>query len=96
MEDRDPTDLEATLNETIRLLMARTGARQVDIAEAIGITRASVSQRLLGHSVWKLNDLPKVADLFGLTVCELLSGYAAIATADRLPPTRDGDGQTRI
>lgn len=88
--------MEATVNETIRLLMTRTGRRQVDVAEVIGITRASLSQRLLGNSNWKLNDLPKVANFFGLTVPELISGYAAIANADRLPPAKGSEGQTRI
>lgn len=89
------TGLEAQLNETIRLLMTRTGRRQVDVAEVIGITRASLSQRLLGKSGWRLDDLPKVADYFGLTVCELISGYAAIER-DRLPPARGSDGQTQL
>lgn len=88
--------MEATLNETLRLLMTRTGKRQVDVAEALGVTRASLSQRLLGNSGWRVNDLPTVADYFGLTVSELLSGYAAIASADRLPPAKGSKGQTRI
>jgi transcriptional regulator with XRE-family HTH domain len=93
---KSPEGLEAQLNETLRLLMTRTGRRQVDIAEVIGITRGSLSQRLLGHSVWKLDDLPPVADYFGITVCELISGYAAIAQADRLPPAKGSEGQTRL
>ncbi|MFJ4051750.1 helix-turn-helix domain-containing protein [Streptomyces coelicoflavus] len=88
--------LEAQLNETLRLLMTRTGRRQVDVAEVIGITRASLSQRLLGKSGWRLDDLPAVGEYFGVTVCELLSGYAAIAQADRLPPAKDTSGQTRM
>ncbi|MER5371449.1 helix-turn-helix transcriptional regulator [Streptomyces sp. NPDC002722] len=88
--------LEATLNETIKLLMTRTGRRQVDVAEVVGITRGSLSQRLLGNSNWKLNDLPAVADYFGITVAELLSGYAAIAQAKRLPPGKGADGQTQL
>ncbi|ROQ22696.1 BetR domain-containing protein [Streptomyces sp. PanSC19] len=96
MSTSEPEELETQLNETIRLLMTRTGRRQADVAEVIGITRASLSQRLLGHSAWKLNDLPKVATYFGVTVCELLSGYAAIAQADRLPPAKGSDGQTRL
>lgn len=84
--------LEATLNETIKLLMVRTGARQVDVAGALGITRGSLSQRLLGNSGWRVNDLGSVAEFFALTPGELLSGYAAISAAHRLPPK----GQTRI
>nr|WTE08800.1 helix-turn-helix domain-containing protein [Streptomyces anulatus]WTE08812.1 helix-turn-helix domain-containing protein [Streptomyces anulatus] len=96
MPSREPEGLERQLNETLRLLMTRTGLRQVDVADVIGITRASLSQRLLGHSAWKLDDLPPVADRFGVTVCELLSGYAAIAQADRLPPAKGAPGQTRL
>ncbi|MFJ6239793.1 helix-turn-helix domain-containing protein [Streptomyces griseus] len=88
-----PDGLESQLNETIRLLMTRTGLRQVDVADVIGITRASLSQRLLGHSAWKIDDLPLVAERFGVTVCELLSGYAAIAQADRLPPAKGASGR---
>ncbi|MEU8673022.1 helix-turn-helix transcriptional regulator [Streptomyces anulatus] len=96
MPSKGPEGLESQLNETLRLLMTRTGLRQVDVAEVIGITRASLSQRLLGHSTWKLDDLPAVADRFGVTVCELLSGYAAISQADRLPPAKGSPGQTRM
>lgn len=91
MSEGRADDLEAMVNETIRLLMTRTGKRQVDVAEVLGITRASLSQRLLGNSNWKLNDLPKVARFFGVTATELLSGYAAIANADRLPPAKGSD-----
>lgn len=87
--------MEARLNETLRLLLTRTGKRQVDLADAVGITQTSMSARLRGASRWRLDDLEPVADLFGLTVCELISGYAAI-DAERLPPKRDDDGQTRI
>ncbi|MFJ1840026.1 helix-turn-helix domain-containing protein [Streptomyces sp. NPDC088175] len=95
-KETSPPSLEALLNETVRLLMTRTGLRQVDVADVIGITRASLSQRLLGKSGWRLDDLPLVADRFGVTVCELISGYAAIANADRLPPAKGEGGQTRI
>lgn len=87
MPDKAADTLEVQLNETLRLLMTRTGRRQVDVAEVIGITRGSLSQRLLNKSGWRLNDLAPVAEFFGLTVCELISGYAAIAQAKRLPPS---------
>lgn len=96
MVDREEPTLETTLNETIKLLMTRTGRRQVDVAEVVGITRGSLSQRLLGNSGWRVNDLPAVADFFGLTVSELLSGYAAIASAKRLPPAAQSGGQSRL
>ncbi|MFJ9188952.1 XRE family transcriptional regulator [Streptomyces anulatus] len=96
MPEGTDTPLEVTLNETIKLLMTRTGRRQLDVATALGITRGSLSQRLLGNSGWRVNDLAPVAGLFGLTASELLTGYAAIAAADRLPPREGEAGQTRI
>jgi len=92
VSDHEGETLETTLNETIKLLMTRTGCRQVDVAGALGITRGSLSQRLLGNSGWRVNDLAPVAEFFALTPGELLSGYAAIAASHRLPPK----GQTRI
>jgi hypothetical protein len=76
--------LEEQLNDTLRLLLTRTRQRHADLADVVGITRGSLSLRLQGRSRWPLNDLPALAGHFGLTVCELLSGYAAIP-ADRLP-----------
>lgn len=96
MPEQEGETLEATLNETIKMLMVRTGRRQVDVAEVVGITRGSLSQRLLGNSGWRVNDLAPVAEYFGLTVAELLSGYASIASAKRLPPAAKSGGQTSI
>lgn len=87
--------LEQRLNETVRHLLTRTGERHSDIAPLLGVNQSSMSARLRGASRWKLDDLAPVADHFGLTVCELISGYSAIP-ADRLPPSRDATGQTRI
>jgi transcriptional regulator with XRE-family HTH domain len=86
--------MEATLNETIRLLLTRTGKRHADVADAVGITRGSMTLRLQGKSRWRLDDLQPVADAFGLTVCELISSYRAIPE-DRLPPAKGGEGQTQ-
>lgn len=86
--------MEATLNETIRLLLTRTGKRHADVADAVGITRGSMTLRLQGKSRWRLDDLRPVADAFGLTVCELISGYRSIPE-DRLPPAKGSEGQTQ-
>lgn len=87
--------LEEQLSETVRLLMTRTGERQEDVAATLHVTRGSLSQRLLGNSRWRVNELPILAEFFGLTSCELISGYSSIPT-DRLPPARGDLGQTRI
>lgn len=87
--------MEERLNETLKLLLTRTGQRHSDLARILGVTQSSMSARLRGESRWKLDDLPPVAEHFGVTVGELLAGYAAIP-ADRLPPTAKGAGQTRF
>lgn len=87
--------LETRLNETLALLMTRTGRTQSDLAEAINVSRAQVSQRLRGGVAWRVSELEPIAGLFGVTVCELLSGYVAMADSGRLPPSRE-IGQTRI
>ena len=89
------TDLERDVNETIRLMMARTGETPGALAQVMGVSRQSLAGRLAGRSQWHINHLPTVAAHYGVTVCELISGYAAIP-ADRLPPRADGTGQTRI
>ncbi|WP_207634428.1 helix-turn-helix domain-containing protein [Candidatus Frankia alpina] len=87
--------LEVSINETIRLLMTRTGVRQIDLAEVLGMTQGSLSYRLQGYSNWKIDDLVKVAAHFGLTVSELISGYTAIAAAGRLPPAKTQPARIR-
>lgn len=87
--------VEERLNETIKLLLTRTGQRHSDIAQILGVSQSSMSARLRGESSWKLDQIPPIADHFGLTVGELLAGYAAIPS-DRLPPAAKSSGQTRI
>lgn len=88
--------MEARLNETIRLLLTRTGRSQGNLAEALGVKRPSLSQRLRGESRWLFADVVEAANYFGLTLAELSSGYAAIAQAGRLPAAKGSEGQTSI
>lgn len=87
--------LEERLNDTVRLLLTRVGQPHARLAEVCEITRVSMSARLRGKHRWPLDDIEKVADHFGLTVCELISGYQAIPE-ERLPPPAGSAGQTRI
>ncbi|WP_163549967.1 helix-turn-helix domain-containing protein [Candidatus Frankia nodulisporulans] len=93
MVDDCVESLEATINETIKLLMTRTGKRQMDVAKSLGISPAVISQRLSGNSSWRIDDLPKVAAYFGLTFAELTSSYGALAATGRLPPSGSGLGE---
>lgn len=64
--DTPPPTLQDTADRIINRLRNRVGAHQADLAEAVGITRGSLSQRLLGHDCWKR--LPVVASFFGVEV----------------------------
>ncbi|MEU3084795.1 helix-turn-helix transcriptional regulator [Streptomyces albidoflavus] len=88
------TTLERRVNETIRLLMARTGETTTSLAEDLGVSRQALAGRLAGRSQWHIDHLPDVADHYGLTVCDLITGYASI-DADRLPPSADSPTQNR-
>jgi hypothetical protein len=85
-------DVEATLNETLRLLLTRTGQRHEDIARVVGVSRTAMTLRLKGDTPWRLRDVAAVARHFGLSAIELLSGYTAIASAKRLPPVKGAAG----
>ena len=62
----------------VRAHAASRGARQVDIAEILGITQAQVSRRLTGTVPFTLEDLERLAPYFEVTVAELLDPPASL------------------
>ena len=72
-----PTAVGLTpLNATIRAEMARRELRQSHVGDAIGLSQAQVSQRLSGAIDWRATELAAVADLFGMSVADLMAGAA--------------------
>ena len=60
------------LSEKILSLRTRMGLSQEDLAEKLGVSRQSVSKWETGQSVPDLDKLIKLADLFGISVDELV------------------------
>ncbi|MFW0120210.1 helix-turn-helix domain-containing protein [Rothia sp. P5764] len=56
----------------IRAWMARTGLKQVDLAEALQISQGSTSEKLRGKIAFSLNDLLIISGVLGITLGELL------------------------
>lgn len=56
----------------IRAQMARKDLNQADIAEVLGVTQTSVSNRLRGLVPWDINELAQVADYLGVPLADLL------------------------
>lgn len=57
----------------IRAAMARKRIRQADVAEALGLTQVSVSDRLNGRREWRLSELRAVARLLGVPLSVLVA-----------------------
>lgn len=51
----------------IRVRMLRTGTKQADLAEVLGLSQAAISRRLNGEIPFDVTELEKVADRLGTT-----------------------------
>lgn len=66
-----------TLGETIRSIRTEKGMSQGDLADALDVSRQSVSKWETDASVPELDKLVKMCDLFGVTMDELVRGVKA-------------------
>ena len=57
--------------------MRRAGKRQVDVAQALGLTQSAVSARLSDQIPWRLRELQQIATLLGVPVAELVADEPA-------------------
>ena len=64
------------VNAEIRAGMARKALTQSDVASVLGLSQASVNDRLKGRREWRLDELLKVADLLGVQASALLPAPA--------------------
>ena len=65
----------------VRAELARAGKTQAWLADAIGISQQSVSDRLRGKSPFDVNELARVADALGLDAASLMSVTVSSAQA---------------
>lgn len=63
------------LNAEIKSLMGRYDVNQTELAEFLGLTQGSISERLRGATDWKAPELLRVAEGFGRHVSELFGGH---------------------
>lgn len=52
--------------------MGRNNHGQKDLAAALGLSQASISDRLNGRRDWRYKELETVAALFGVTIDQLV------------------------
>lgn len=67
-----PTGLAQCVAENIRLEAARRNVSQGRLAHALGTSQPVISERFRGKRMWPLDDLERVAALFGLDVEDLM------------------------
>lgn len=72
-----PTEFAKRLSKRIQTELDKHGITQEQFAEALGVQQSTISRRLAGKHAFPLTDLPVIADLFGITVSDLLGGQAA-------------------
>jgi transcriptional regulator with XRE-family HTH domain len=64
-----------------RAAKARRQVTDADIAQALGITRPGVSERMNGKARWQIEELEKLADFLDTTLEELLAPANAEAAS---------------
>lgn len=80
------------LGERLYQLRKARNLSQGEVADALGVSRQSVSKWENNTSVPELDKLVKLGELFGLTLDELVKGEAAPAPAGRLEQSRPASG----
>ena len=74
-----------TLGEHIAQLRAARGLSQEDLADALGVSRQSVSKWETDASVPELEKLLRLSDCFGVTLDQLVTGEQSAASPESEP-----------
>lgn len=78
-----PASLNDQVAATVRAELARRRMTQQDLARAVGLSQASVSERLRGKTPFSTDDIERVADALGIHPAVLFGGHGPLPT----PPT---------
>lgn len=73
MDTRERTVSNDAAIANVGAEMGRRRVTQKRLAQMLGMSQAAVSDRQRGHTPWSLAELDQVADLFGVTVADLLT-----------------------
>lgn len=85
-----------SLGENIRTLRAERSLSQNDLAEALDVSRQSVSKWETDGAVPDLDKLVKMSELFGVTLDELVKGERPEASAPAAMPSPDRAPHRRL
>ncbi|MEU3670928.1 acyltransferase [Streptomyces virginiae] len=85
--------VEDLLRLTVAALMTRTGERQNDLADGLGLSQAQVSRKQGNRQHWSLEDVDRLAEHFGLHYLDLLAGptHAVGVLHGSIPALRPAD-----
>lgn len=73
-------DLQAVLRQNLRVLTALRRMTQGKLATLLGSDRSTVAKRMNGQREWALQDLAKLADIFGVTAQELIGDTSQLVS----------------
>ena len=74
------------ISDATLLLLRRCGESITDLAASLGQDRTNVSAKVHGSRLWTVDDLDRIANHFGISLLELLSGTQV--ALDALPRQR--------
>jgi transcriptional regulator with XRE-family HTH domain len=86
--------LRERVAEEVRALLARKMMTGADLATAIGRSPMYVSRRLRGEVAFDLDDMERLADVFGVGVSDLLPKPEVASRASQPPATAHYPGVT--
>lgn len=72
---RDTRPLVEHVSSEVRALIGRHSVSQTTLAQWLGITQPAVSSRLRGATEWKVSEIDRIAEGFGIHPSELLGGH---------------------
>lgn len=73
--------------DTVAQLKRMTGERNADLAVVVGVNTSAFSARMTGKTEWKLADVERLAEHWGVEISDLVMGptHAAQAYDQRRP-----------
>ncbi|WP_075728330.1 helix-turn-helix domain-containing protein [Corynebacterium aquilae] len=89
--------LNAAVGVSINDLMFRNRVTRKQLGEALGITGAGMSKKLLGNAAWTIEDLYAIADFFNVPVETLLPRRVQLPDAEnKKTPSQTRGGNPNV
>lgn len=81
-------DLQEVLRQNLRVLLAMRRMTHGELATLLGSDRSTIAKRMNGHREWALQDLVRLADIFGVAAQELIGNTSHLVAV--IPPAATG------